>query len=1249
MRSDDAIENPLLGLARKLSVYDPFDLVSAAAALQLIPQNADRSIRLETLAHVAASLSAADGRPKIGKNKLAAVCNTSPLGDGGIAHAEDPFDNPFTEEIAFYDGSYVVFPGIIEEPTFILRHLAKAIFLTQRPFQNAEFVPASREILMAALTLSNEIARRLGFRRGVEPVSAPGGHVFVPDTRRLEDLKRTVTFAMPEIAGLLADKGVPVEVLDGLTAPLGSICLDAYSVKEPPLAATPLIGSGSRFVVGSPSLLGVAARHRIISLAGQFGVTEELAIRYCGAVWDTVVTVLEKTGHRKVNLLPRRFELPCAREGLFHLDNDKAMYVVLLTDPLGNYDQGEPFGHWRDDSLTSKVVRRVREIETCLFSLPTAPNELLSVILHQGVGRAHFAAIAREDEPRASWLSLMTAADLETVLLLEGGDPLAIWKHAVAANRIRETVKVQAFGFLDEYFYFRKSGHSYYLADDVRPNFISLMPGGAGDLRREVLRARDWHAAPSITPGSTVEVSSLHGTCEVPLYVPFQSIGKRVQLLVEGLPLPVWVIGPDYAEGNGRQKELHSFYAEFAETIGYWLWQLASSIERAMGTFRSPHTRIVVRLELSPDKPWASHSDCLQAPNEHTVIVSANPARCEINVRLDPSVLNLCSGPDNSGERELMSRVLGGIKGLLSRDDTPLLSDGAIEEALNRHAPLGLKKKLLILDSGANIELDAADLPRFRAVQEADTNEVLDEVGDFLQKEMNLHLGPIADVDRTGILKEVVDFCYRLLKRSVASHSAEGVLETLIAYNERIVQRSADQSLTLPTRLACFPSTDEIVKQLRGDTSKLSDAAAASRFLIEYVASQPPQGLRPISLASYDRLQAIASRIVNFGMVSDLIHFGLADIKVTVLQSGRLGLERDVFENAQAAYAATLAAGHVDYAREVFERHWKDPEPQTEKPEVIARLDQAAMVEFGHTVTEITQVMSEMVGIGRNANPVVACFDQRNIVDQLSDQLKLSGEKTRRLMELLSLVPRADYLVPPAHYDEQELYPWRFNRALSYARRPLLHRYQDGAIQVLWGPRHVHAAALYFLRLCLGGRLRATSGQMRQLMGEMNHEQGEAFNDEVADVLEQGGGWKVKRRVKKIKLASGSAYPFGSLGDIDVLAANLKTHVLYVIECKDLALARSPRELANELVTLFECRGGKTSTIEKHQRRLAWLHSHRDDLLTWLGLSPKARWGIDPLIVVSHDLFTPHLRNSPMRIMPLRELQAKVMSDDAFL
>src|SRR5437762_14304114 len=128
---------------------------------------------------------------------------------------------------------------------------------------------------------------------------------------------------------------------------------------------------------------------------------------------------------------------------------------------------------------------------------------------------------------------------------------------------------------------------------------------------------------------------------------------------------------------------------------------------------------------------------------------------------------------------------------------------------------------------------------------------------------------------------------------------------------------------------------------------------------------------------------------------------------------------------------------------------------------------------------------------------------------------------------------------------------------------------------------------------------------MRQVMRELNHEQGDAFNDKVADGFVKTGLWRVRRRVKKIRSATGT---IGPPGDIDVLAANQRTHLLYVIECKDLALARTPRELANELVALFEGEGGEMSAMEKHRARVVWVREHSDDILTLLGFSPKDRW-----------------------------------------
>jgi hypothetical protein len=113
----------LLELIGRLSPYDPADLLADVAALQLLPENADGSIRLEAFAHVAASLDDEPNKPSISLQRLKQIANAEPLGQGAVTSHEDPCDNAFTEAFTFHGGMFIVFPGHVDDSTFILRHL----------------------------------------------------------------------------------------------------------------------------------------------------------------------------------------------------------------------------------------------------------------------------------------------------------------------------------------------------------------------------------------------------------------------------------------------------------------------------------------------------------------------------------------------------------------------------------------------------------------------------------------------------------------------------------------------------------------------------------------------------------------------------------------------------------------------------------------------------------------------------------------------------------------------------------------------------------------------------------------------------------------------------------------------------------------------------------------------------------------------------------------------------------------------
>ncbi len=70
--------HPLNQLVKTLSKYDSADILSIIAGLQLMPENANRSVRLEVLAHVVASIKNKGFGSKncINLQKLEKICNS---------------------------------------------------------------------------------------------------------------------------------------------------------------------------------------------------------------------------------------------------------------------------------------------------------------------------------------------------------------------------------------------------------------------------------------------------------------------------------------------------------------------------------------------------------------------------------------------------------------------------------------------------------------------------------------------------------------------------------------------------------------------------------------------------------------------------------------------------------------------------------------------------------------------------------------------------------------------------------------------------------------------------------------------------------------------------------------------------------------------------------------------------------------------------------------------------------------------
>ena len=206
---------------------------------------------------------------------------------------------------------------------------------------------------------------------------------------------------------------------------------------------------------------------------------------------------------------------------------------------------------------------------------------------------------------------------------------------------------------------------------------------------------------------------------------------------------------------------------------------------------------------------------------------------------------------------------------------------------------------------------------------------------------------------------------YERLAKIIHTLNGRELIQWLIAHNEAITQRVAMRRLTIPTRLACFGTVEELVNQLNEEVPEANKASLASRFLIEYAATRPPSGIRPMSYTIYDELLAISSAIVNFGQDSDLVRYGIAEVRLNLLASGRIGIDLAEYSTGSEAYRILHSGAEMRHAESSFPRHWREPAPVSEdKASDLMAIDGAFLEEFGYSLTDFVSLINEMISLG---------------------------------------------------------------------------------------------------------------------------------------------------------------------------------------------------------------------------------------------------------------------------------------------
>ena len=277
-------------------------------------------------------------------------------------------------------------------------------------------------------------------------------------------------------------------------------------------------------------------------------------------------------------------------------------------------------------------------------------------------------------------------------------------------------------------------------------------------------------------------------------------------------------------------------------------------------------------------------------------------------------------------------------------------------------------------------------------------------------------------------------------------------------------------------------------------------------------------------------------------------------------------------------------------------------------------IDDAFNAEYGFTYQQFARCIVAIADYGDSLKEEVKRVKRTLLVKNVAQESSLCEECVSKIIKLISLEKRDDFLTPPKPFRKEDVYPWRFNRELSFTRRPII-QYKD---ELIWGNRQLHHMLRYTVDLIMEGKYKARHPKLKKLIGKLSDIRGNEFNTIVYQKLNSIDGLIVRERLSKINGKKIADENGNVLGDIDVFYIVPEKRKIVVGKVKDFSFAKSPYEMDQEYKRIF-VDGDKPCYMTKHKRRVNWVKNHIEDVKKHFDL-PDGKWAVRAAMFVSDDI-----------------------------
>lgn len=1199
-----ASDDKFLEMVEESKKYDVFNLISRVSALNLLYQNQSKSLLLDTYIDVLLhqSLDCFNSKYKISQGKLRKIMNE--ISNTSLKYSIDPPENMFAQNVMFY-GNYRVLNGIDQTPAYNLQQMLSSLFVGVNSYPK-EFLDEVYILVYAMLHISEDIVCSINDIDNNHEEDE-GKDIMIPSTQVLNHYSELVVLDGEIFRKLLHYNKY---LLDLVTIEFGvefESDSDNKSFYTCPFLYNEELG---QYILLNAGLLSTALVYWILTIAKKYGIYKVVMENYNQHIFNECKHYLSNLGHKKILESQMDIELfSCDgyKEYIASVHNNQLMIVMYV------YDYGKDYTastlHSKGNTVDNEIIDgRLSYLLSKIENFGIKKEDVFFTVITNSIGRSISFGFNKNVY---SYTPLsVNPFELMCISINEKRNNTFIPRYLMAKSKLNtiDTGLVSELNSIELY----RENHSFYMSDDISAGEVTTIftLGDSIDYIIRAIKKEDKRCVEG-TENSTFSEVVLEDDIRQIYIKPNCVYRNEICYYLMFDCFNLWIKSKDIKDG----KQLNLYYM-LLDMLSYWLSECRFVLNQIDGCNRTYDIQVVLTDEA--DQYQLFNNDI--QPLEQTLEICDSFPVLELWV--SPESFQYLKCNDNSREKEFIQIVIKHLNKMISGNNKLDLN---IEPLFINP----MRKKFHFLNYENN--------PCFKPVLNQDNHFVhgededmlLDEIGEELIRSGKWYIGVVHDSkQKSDLMHAVVDILFKKLQEEVSILDSKNLLEIFYDDLEKLLYKNVLNHQRYAQDIACYPEREDCILEKINTNNKTS---VALKFLVEYVAAIPPKGNILIGEGQYERLLAICFLIIDWSYKNDLFYYKIFDTPVEILKSHRVGLKHGEFEHMytvnQTARKNQLLSAST----------YKDAIQWVERKNYLNDIDIVFEKEFGYTLKQLVDFvegLNEYSKTQKGDTVFVAKINE--IIEYLTtNYLELNKDRIILILESISLKQRETYLPAPKPYKDEDVYPWRFNRELSFVRRPILIRDDE----MIWGNRQLSHMILFVLDLIDDGKLKTKSNEMKSLIGEISNVRGAEFNELVFRKLKSFNAFDVYSNVSKVnrnKIAENK----NPLGDIDVLIIDKQHHKIIAGEVKEFNVSRNPYEMYLEYKKMFENTKKKRCFYDKHSRRVDWCSNHVEDFKIQYNLE-DVEWEVVGLFILDQPLISTEIYHKDIKMLTEKELSVE--------